>query len=268
MVDIAVTDQKITGWMNENRTELTSFAVRKYDGNSFMQSFALAVLENPDLRSCLTTDAGKISLRNAGRRAASLGLSLNPQEGKACLVPYNGKIQYQVMKEGYVDLLLDSGNVKYVKIGTVYENDGWEVSETNHGDEYKLSPARKERGKIDLFFAAATLADGTCILRTLTEDQAKLHRTTYSQHSKLGEKEYGEKTIAKMLCRSAKVARLAPVIEIAAEKDESELRDVSPEPDSHGTSPAELAQKIDEAEKPTVVGESAKSGDDGQMDIF
>lgn len=257
--EITVTDQKIKGWLVDNQAELTGYAARRYDQSAWMRTAMLAIVESNDLRTAMTTEAGRISLHHALRRAASLGLSLNPQEGKSCLVPYKGKIQYQVMKDGYIDLALDTGAVKSIKIDTVYEADEFQITETNNGDEFRFSPARKNRGKIDGFFASMTLTDGTCSTKWITAEQAIEHRKKYSQYSQLGEKEYGEKTVAKMLCKSSKVARLAPIMEIADQKDESETE---PEPINvtppKGTAPSDLAGKIaDRAEsaKPAQAAE-------------
>lgn len=253
-IPIAVTDEKVKNWLTVQAKELRDFAIRRYDERPFLQSIFLAILDTPELRQCMTTEAGRGSIKQAIRRAASLGLSLNPQEGKACMVPYKGKVQYQVMKDGYIDLLLDTAAVKVVRIGTVYKNDTWEQWESSDGDGYKLIPARTDRGTIDLFYAAAIFNDGSCALKTLDTEQAKEHRKKYSEYSKLGEKEYGEKTVAKMLCKTAKVASVAPLIERGIEQGEP---DEIPEPGSEhdvtekGTSAQGLAETLGEAEHKT-----------------
>lgn len=229
---IAVTEPKVIDWATRAMVEVLPYRARTYNEEAFKMSFVSAILENKDLTAAMSTDAGRLSVRHALRRAAGLGLSLNPQEGKACLVPYSGKIQYQIMKEGYIDLLMSTGAVKFVRVGTVYANDGWESFQTNNGDEYRWSVARGERGAIDKYFAAATLKDGTCILKEISAQDAIEHRKAYSPHSQLKEREYGEKTVAKMLCKTAKIDSVAPLMAVAIEKDEETIaeRDVTPEP--------------------------------------
>lgn len=78
----------ILKWIQEQ--DLSRHAVRQYGEEEFKRSVVLAIAENEDLQAALKSEKGQRSLYNALRRAATLGLSLNPQEGKACLVPMAG----------------------------------------------------------------------------------------------------------------------------------------------------------------------------------
>ena len=163
------------------------------------------------------------------------------------------------MKDGFIDLVLDTGSVKYIKIDTVYANDEFRIFETNRGDEYKFGPSRKARGEIDGYFGAIVLNDDACITKYITREQAVEHRKRYSENSALGEREYGEKTVAKMLMKSARIARMVPLIELAAEKDESEpgaeFRNVTPEKTEKGFDAEAVAEKIAPAVEPkTAIG--------------
>ena len=268
---IAVTEDRVKTWLTVQAQDLAGFAVRKYNAEALLKSALLVIFENKDLRAAMATDIGRASIRNALRRAATLGLSLNPQEGKACIVAYNGKkglvVQYQIMKDGYIELAHDTGNVKLVKIDTVYENDTFEgPTTTDHGDEFRFTPARRDRGKIDGFFASMTLNDGTAATKYITVEQAADHRKKYSPYSELGEKEYGEKTIAKMLCKSARVASVVPMIEIADRKDQSEeIPDPGSENDrtEKGTAPEDIAEKLADPANPAPA-----PAPESELDIF
>ena len=78
---IAVTNNVVEKWLQENKDELQQFAARKYNGDSWLKTALLAIIESDTCMSAMQTQSGRVSLNNALRRAASLGLSLNPVKG-------------------------------------------------------------------------------------------------------------------------------------------------------------------------------------------
>jgi phage RecT family recombinase len=225
--------------------EITSLAMRTYNRDAFIASLVMAIYENDEIRSCLANMEGRSALYNAVMRAAALGLSLNPQEGKACIVPYKGKPMYQIMKEGYIDLLLETGAVKYAKSWTVYENDTLEgPTETETGSTYLFTPARKNRGNIDGCMAAATLIEGKSLALYMSAEEIGEWKKKYSPYTKLSLREYGEKTVIKRLCRSSKLPSLTVMNEaIQREDEETAMRDVTP-PDENGVGAEDIANKL------------------------
>ena len=76
-------------WINKISTNLKSYSENA--DKKFFKSAMLAIIENNDLMQALKTPSGQMSVYNSLKYAASTGLSLNPQEGKAALISYNSK---------------------------------------------------------------------------------------------------------------------------------------------------------------------------------
>jgi len=268
---VAVLEQNATTFLKSLKDTLPTYAVRPYRNDVFVKSAMIAIVSNPDLGECLDSDEGKASLINSMRMAAGTGLSLNPLEGKAALIAYNKKVNnkwvktasYQIMKAGLVDLALESGKVEFITAETVHENDKFDMSKTMDGDQYSFSPARKNRGEIDGFFAAIKMKDGTCHVRYMTEDEIKTHRTKYSKgltddkgnikDGHIWHKSFegmAEKTVLKKLLRNVHISDDVDNA-TGADSYEPEERDITP-PTEKGTSSDELTDKL-QAKKAEVV---------------
>lgn len=161
---------------------LEQYAIRKYDKNAFLKSAMLAIVSNENLAKCLETDQGKLSLFAAMRHASTTGLSLNPDEGKAALIPYGNQIRYQPMKNGLIELALQSGKIEYLISDNVRTNDDFGIIKTSDGDKFQFQPALEDRGGIRGFFAAIKFKDGSCYVKWMTKDEIEKIRDEYSQY--------------------------------------------------------------------------------------
>jgi recombination protein RecT len=179
-VPAKIDDKFIGDFLNKAHGTLKNYAVRQYDHESFIKSAMLAIVENETLRECLKTDQGKLSLFGALRFASSTGLSLNPQEGKAALIAYGGKVQYQIMKNGIVELALSSGMVDFVTADIVRERDKFELSKSMSGDNYEYAPAKTDRGDVIGFFAGCKLKSGSTHVKYMTRQEVEEMRDKYS----------------------------------------------------------------------------------------
>ena len=170
-----------------------------------LTSLRLAMAESSKLQDCLKTPSGQASLYNAVRKAVRTGLSLNPQEGKAAVIPYNAKsgvtVQYQIMKNGLIELAMQTGQIEIIDVDVVRENDVFTIKKTGTGDDYEFSPARKSRGKIDGFFAVVKLKDGGVKISYMSTEEINEHREQFSARSEMPEIGYGKKTVLKMCLR-------------------------------------------------------------------
>jgi phage RecT family recombinase len=258
--------------------QLETYAIREYNNQAFAKSAMIAIVSSDGLQECLTSDEGKASIVNALKMAAGTGLSLNPQNGQAALVPFNKKVnnkwvktaQYMVMKNGLIELALMSGKVEFITADTVREADDFTMSKTMNGDEYKFSPNRKARGEIDGFFAAVKMKDGTCHCKYMTQEEVTAHREEFSEKTKMPVQGYGEKTILKKLLNGV---HISPDVDnaIGAENQRNEV-DITPPPEK-GTSPEDLNDKLKanaatttdaEIIEPDQAGEDQQSMDLGQ----
>jgi recombination protein RecT len=250
---LTVTDKTIGGYLQGVQANLSGYNQR---GNmdELIRSAMLMISESDQLRECLKTENGKNSLYHGLKFAAATGLSLNPQEGKAALIAYNGKVQYQVMKNGLVELAMQSGKVAFITSDTVRENDTFDISKTMEGDKYSYSPARKNRGEIDGFFAAVKLKDGTCHVKYMEKSEIDAHRDKYSAIFKAKpqaspwSKSYegmGLKTVIKAMFRSLAIS---PEIDKAVgTDDQEEVREMKivSEP---GFASSDIKEKIEAAD--------------------
>lgn len=178
----ATIEKQSSDFLTKFSESLAGYAERNYSKDSFFKSIQLAILESEQLQECFKTDAGKASLFHALRFAATTGLSLNPQEGKAALIAYGGKVSYQVMKNGLLDLAMESGMVEFIISETVRENDRWGgVTKTMSGDTFELTIAITNRGNIIGFMAGIKMKTGSTHVSYMTIDEVEDHRDRYAK---------------------------------------------------------------------------------------
>jgi phage RecT family recombinase len=249
---LATIEKTAGDFLTSLKATLPTYAIRPYKQETFVRSAMIAIVSNEDLQSCLTTDQGKASIINAMRMAAGTGLSLNPQEGKAALIPYSKNIgkgnqnkwiktaQYQVMKNGLIELALESGKVEFITADTVRTNDEFTLKKTMNGDEYFFSPARSDRGEIDGFFAAVKMKDGTCHTTYMAITQTDEHREKFSSKTAMPEEGYGQKTVLKKLLNNL---HISPELSQVVGSDDVEEADYSIVPEQ-GTSADDLEKNL------------------------
>ena len=106
---IALRDEDVLPLVTTWAPAITPFLPRGRSASRYLQEVALAIVESKELRECLQTQPGRLSVMRAIQRGAASGLSLNPQEGKAAIVVYGKKATWMPMKNGLIDLLMETG---------------------------------------------------------------------------------------------------------------------------------------------------------------
>jgi len=253
-----ITVQTISTQIREWAPTLKDFALTKFDQQRFFKSAILAISENTELMECLKTLDGRASLHSAMKRAFSTGLSLNPQEGKAAIIAYKGKASYQIMKEGAIEILLNSGDIKTVMVEIVYENDEFSIEKSNQGDVYHFSPARKNRGEVDGYFCAITDKDDVTHVKYMTQEECFEIRDSHSMGYKFAKdksssgwgkspKGYSKKTVIKAAIRDLHISPSSKALfsseDMELNLDEPALKDVTPEPIT-GNTADDVAKKL------------------------
>ncbi|WP_052399147.1 recombinase RecT [Candidatus Francisella endociliophora] len=115
-----------------------NFAVQSLQANSYMLQQANA---NPN------------SLRNAIINLASMGLTLNPAEKKAYLVPYGGKnprVDLQISYMGLIDLAISDGAIMWAQAKVVRQNDLFNITGVDTPPEHKYNPFDSEQTRGDV----------------------------------------------------------------------------------------------------------------------
>ena len=286
--DLQTIEQNANAFLKGLESTLPAYAVRNYKAETFIRSAMMAIVASPDLQECLITPEGKMSVVNALRMAAGTGLSLNPQEGKACMVAYSKKVgqnwiktaSYQVMKNGLIELSLESDKVDYITAETIRENDVFKIMKTPQGDSYTFSPDRKDRGEIDGFMAVLKLKDGRTITQYMTRAETEEHRDKYAKNPREKDGELkpghawvksfegmGQKTILKKLLKSTHISR---EVDHAVGSDgwEPGIKDVTPVQKGISAGDLNLAledktaqAKAAEAAPPAVVSDDQEQSD-------
>ncbi len=207
-------NEKVNNFLTSINQNLNKYAIRNYEQRHFMNSVVIAIESDSKLQECLNTREGQISMYNALKIASSTGLSLNPQENKAVLIARSGKVTYQVMKEGMIELALERG-IKKVRADLVRENDELKIENSINGDFFSHNIALKDRGSVIGFYAALITDEGDGHVKYMTTDEIKEHAERYSSYidKKTGARKYnpmvkshpvgyGLKTVLKRLLKS------------------------------------------------------------------
>ncbi len=137
--------------------------------------FALQLLRANDYLA-KTALAQPQSLRDAMIRVAATGLSLNPAQGLAYLVPRSPKkgapaqVCLDIGYRGFIKIATDSGAVESVHVDTVYSGDAWEYEERGDGTHlvHKRPRLSADRGTLEGVYCRATLPSGRTIVCVMT----------------------------------------------------------------------------------------------------
>lgn len=121
----------------------------------------------------------------AAAQAASLDLPINPNLGFAAIIPFNDKksgkcvAQFQIMRDGWVDLCLRTGQFEYIANEIVYE--GELVEKNRFTDTYVFDETKRTSNKVVGYMASFKLTNGYRKTVYMTVEEAKTHGMQYSQ---------------------------------------------------------------------------------------
>lgn len=254
---IQITESHVANFLKQKENQLKSYG-GGFDVREFLRGAMIVIMDTPKLKKALKTEQGKANLYNALKHAASIGLSLNPLKKQACLIAYESKdglqIDYQIMKDGYMQLALNSGKVEYITSFIVFENDEFNLSKSMAGDNYIFKPAKKDRGKIIGFMAALKTVSGIGHIKYMTKDEVNEIRDKYSimyqknKENSPWHKSYpgmGLKTVLKALFRSVSISQnLTEAIKTDEYFEFESVRNVTP-----GFTSEDVKEKLETKEK-------------------
>lgn len=166
------------------------------------------VVQNSDLLQ--KAEVNSIIL--AAAQAASLDLPINPNLGFSAIIPFNDKknnrcvAQFQIMRDGWVDLCLRTGQFEYIANEIVYT--GELVEKNRFTDTYVFDETKRKNNKIIGYMASFKLVNGYRKTVYMTVEEAKAHGKQYSQTFKKGYGLWADnfnamalKTVLKMLLK-------------------------------------------------------------------
>ena len=191
------------------------FAIQALQKNDYTMKIAI---QNPQ------------SLKNAILNVASLGLSLNPAERQAYIVPRKGAICLDVGYIGFVDLAVSSGALKYVVSKVVHRNDTFELNGLGTEPTHKYEPF-SGRGEVIGVYVVAVTPQNTYLVEHMSLEECHAIRDrseTWKAKPNTGawatdEGEMLKKTVikkaAKLWPKAPKDNRLAEAFRVVNEHD-------------------------------------------------
>lgn len=225
-------------------------AVMKDRAPSFMASVLNAVRTNPYLAQC-----DHMSLWSSALVAATLNLPIDGNLGFAALVPYKGKVQFQIMYRGYIQLAIRSGQYADMDVVEIYKDElksynpiTRELEFTPH-DTWKMRESENQNDIVG-YYASFRLVSGFTkwlfMTRQAVEKHAKRFSETYNRGQGQWVRDFNSmalKTVLKRLI--SKWGILSIEMQRALTSDHASFIDVdsidSPQYDDNGN---EITQEI------------------------
>ena len=187
------------------------FAMQALERNKTLLKVAL---ENPQ------------SLKNAIVNIGAVGLSLNPAERLAYLVPMDGAVQLQVGYIGFLKLGVADGGISWGHAEVVKEKDIFTFNGVGREPTHVFSPFI-DRGKVIGVYCVAKTHDGSFLTRMMSReeciairDRSKMWMATKSGPWATDENEMMKKTVIKQGSKTwpkGACARLEKAIEVVNE---------------------------------------------------
>jgi recombination protein RecT len=196
--------------------------------SSYLYSVIIAVSQSPQLQQCTPQ-----SIMRSAARAATLGLSVDPNIGQAYLVPYKGEATFQAGWRGLRDMAYRTGKIANINVGVVAEGQQWVQDQmTGYAKIEGMPTSNKPIG----YFAYMKTFSGREHFEYMTKEQVIAHKEQYAQgyQSKYSPwvtafDKMAKKTVLKQLL--GQWAEMDPSgVEIASVDDAVESIDELPEP--------------------------------------
>ena len=177
--------QRFNGVMKDTRTQEYLQSVLGNKKDQFVTTLISAVANNQNLHLC-----EPMSIMYTAMKSTALGLPIDPSLSYAAMIPFkdkkSGKIlcQFQIMRDGWVELLMRTGQVKFVANEIVY--DGQLVKKNKFTGEYVFDEDSKKSDKVIGYMAYIRLNNGFEKTVYWTVEECKAHALRYSQTYKQG----------------------------------------------------------------------------------
>lgn len=230
--------------------------------DAFRNAAIVAVTDNPQILSC-----NQQSVFKAIRTLAAAGLV--PDGREAAIVPFKGAAQAMPMVAGLIKVARNSGKIKSLWADVVYEGEEFRVwvedGERKFAHDY--DPLNRS-GEITGAYAVAKMTDDSVDMEPMSRAEIEKRRKTSANQkgdtpTGIWGQWYGEmakKTVIRALCKRLPMST-EDVERIMREQEETQMRDVTPEPKEHRT----LAQRIMQPEEP-ITGEVLHDYDEDAVD--
>ncbi len=165
-------------WQDAIRSTSTKFDEFKLLDYKAEAVFATqACLNNDTLRKTAQEDS--TSLKLAMFNVAAIGLSLNPSQGLAYLVPRKGKVILDISYRGLIALAVETGSILWAKAELVYTNDEFVYKGPAEKPDHTCDPFSTNRGEVRGGYCIAELPGGGVLVEPMSRaDMDKIKATS------------------------------------------------------------------------------------------
>lgn len=111
------------------------------------------------------------SLRDSILNIGAIGLTLNPAQKHAYLVPRNGKVCLDVSYLGLVKAATDSGSIIWAQAELVYEKDEFTLNSVGEKPTHQRNPFQKDRGLIVGCYVVAKTFESDYLTTAMSIDE-------------------------------------------------------------------------------------------------
>lgn len=151
-----------------------------YDRESI---FAMQALMKTDF-AMDTANRNPQSVHLAMVNVASTGLTLNPANGYAYLVPRDGAIYLDISYKGLIKIATDAGSIEWARAAVVYSADSF----TYHGPakvpDHIADPFKKDRGEIVGVYCIAKTISGDMLTEVMPMEELEKIRSKSTAYTK------------------------------------------------------------------------------------
>lgn len=157
------------------QTNFEAVQVDKGIGFAREAEFAIQILGGNDYAMKIAMN-NKQSVADAITNISAIGITLNPAEKKAYLVPRKGGICLAISHIGLLHLAIESGSIRWGQARLVYENDVFELNGLDQQPTHKFQPFSKDRGEIVGVYVSVKTADGDYLTEAMSTDEVNAIR--------------------------------------------------------------------------------------------
>lgn len=111
------------------------------------------------------------SVIDAITNLSAIGITLNPAEKKAYLVPRKGGICLAISHIGLLHLAIESGSIRWGQARLVHENDHFEMDGLDKQPIHKFKPFSKDRGEVVGVYVSVKTADGDYLTEAMSTEE-------------------------------------------------------------------------------------------------
>ena len=183
MANEIVTKQPQQGPMQKFKSQLYGAGAQQYISDvlsepkareNFMTSLISVVANDANLQKCKP-----MSVFHAALKSVPLGLPIEANMGFAAVIPYGDNASFQIMRNGWMDLLQRTGQVKFIANEIVYE--GQLVKKNRFTGEFVFDEDAKKSDKVIGYMAYVKLTNGFEKTVYWTIEEVRAHALKYSQ---------------------------------------------------------------------------------------